>query len=310
MADVDILHNTHTPRYWSDGIAFGHSYHDEDGFINPHRNYGGNHPDTAFGMTGMLLTYYLTGYEKALGSAQELADCIEYRLHNDRHLCDYFPDCSGEGYGLGESDGLYEAGSRPAANGLSIAIAAYRATADPRYLAVADAVVDWARAGDQPYIDGPTGEDRMMRPWMLNLYLRALADYLEMQDEFGLPDTHDAAGSFLAYANWLRTYPWIDLPPIETGPRAAYPYEWWFDGRAENDDPSVNNWLLLGADAMATAYRLSGDPDYLDRAATLFRTGSRDPWYEGDPNIYAECKETINSIAFGHRFLHEWARAR
>ena len=310
FADVDILHNVHTPRHWGDGIAFGHSYHDEDGFLNPHRNYGGNHPDTAFGMTGMLLDYYLTGYEKALGSALELADCIEYRLHNDGHLCGYFPDCSGEGYGLGGSDGLYEAGSRPAANGLSIAVAAYRATADPRYLAVADAIVDWARAENQPYIDGPTGDDRMMRPWMLNMYLRALADYLEMRDEFGLPDTYDATGSFLAYADWLRTYPWIDLPPIETVPRAAYPYEWWFDGRAENDDPSVNNWLLLGADAMATAYRLSGDPDYLERAATLFRTGSRDPWYEDDPNIYAECKETINSITFGHRFLHEWAQAR
>jgi hypothetical protein len=312
FADVDILHNRHVPRHWGDGIAFGHSSHEEDGFTNPHRNYGGTHPDTAFGMAGMLLTYYVTGYEKAFDSALELADCIEYRLRNDSHLCSYFLDCTGEGYGLGGSDGLYDAGSRPAANSLSVAVAAYRATGDPRYLVVADAVVDWARAEDQPYIDGPTGQgdDRMMRPWMLNLYLRALADYLEMRDEFGLPDTYDATGSFLAYADWLRTYAWINLSPIATGARAAYPYEWWFDGRAENADPSINNWLLLGADAMATAFRLSGDAGYLERAATLFRTGSRDPWYEGDPNIYAECKETINSITFGHRFLHEWAEGQ
>ena len=310
LADVDILHNVHTPRHWGDGIAFGHSYHDEDGFINPHRNYGGNHPDTAFGMSGMLLTYYLTGYEKAYQSALELADCIEYRLRNDGHLCAYFPDCSGEGYGLGEGDGLYETGSRPAANGLAIAVAAYRATADPRYLAVADAVVDWARAENQPYIDGPTGDGRMMRPWMLNLYLRALADYVDVREEFGLPDTYDATASFLRYADWLRSYPWIDLSPVDTGSRAAYPYEWWFDGRAANQGPAINNWLLLGADAMATAYRFSGDADYLDRAAALFRAGSRDPWYEGDPNIYAECKETINSITFGHRFLYEWDGAR
>ena len=310
FADVDILHNVHSPRHWGDGIAFGHSYHDEDGFVNPHRNYGGNHPDTAFGASGLLLTYYLTGYEKAQQSALELADCVEYRLHNDGHLCDSFPDCTGEGYGLGDGDGLYEAGARPAANALSIAITAYRATADPRYLAVADAVVDWARAEDQPYIDGPTGDGRMMRPWMLNLYLRALADYVEMREEFGLADTYGAEGSFVAYADWLRTYPWIPLSSIETGPRAAYPYEWWFDGRGENDDPSINNWLLLGADAMATAYDLSGDPDYLERAAALFRTGSRDPWYEGDPNIYAECKETINSITFGHCFLRAWAEQR
>ena len=325
VADVDILHNLHTPRHWGDGIAFGHSWHDEDGFTNPHRNGGGNHPDTAFGTAGLLLTYYLTGYEKAHEAALELADCIEYRLRNDYNLCDYFPDCSGEGYGLGE--GMYDAGCRPAANGLSIAVAAYRATADPRYLAVADAVVDWARAENQPYMDGPTGEDWMMRPWMLNMYLRSLAGYLEMRDEFGstglttgdLPDTYGARDSFLAYADWLRAYAWIDLPPVETGPRAAYPYEWWFDGRQGDPDdewsvgnnvPSINNWLLLGADVMAYAYRLSGDADYLDRAAALFRTGSRDPWFEGDANTYSSTKEVANSITFGHVFLNEWARSR
>jgi len=316
-ADVDILHNLHTPRHWGDGIAFGHSYHDEDGFLNPHRNYGGSHPDTAFGMKGMLLTTYLTGYEKAYEAALELADCIEYRLHNDYNLCTYFPDCSGEGYGLGE--GMFDAGCRPAANGLSIAVAAYRATADPRYLAVADALVDWAQAEEQPYIEGPTGEDRMMRPWMLNMYLRALADYLEMRGEFGLPDATDATGSYLSYAHWLRTYAWLDLEPVDTGARAAYPYEWWFDGRQGdlndewaigNNVPSINNWLLLGADAMATAYRLSGDADYLERGAALFRTGSRDPWFEGDANTYSSTKETANGITFGHTFLHQWTQGQ
>ena len=159
----------------------------------------------------------------------------------------------------------------------------------------------------------------MMRPWMLNMYLRALADYLEMRDEFGLRDAHDATGSYLAYAHWLRTHAWLDLEPADTGPRAAYPYEWWFDGRQGdlndewaigNNIPSINNWLLLGADAMAYAYRLSGDADYLERGAALFRTGSRDPWFEGDENTYSSTKETANGITFGHRFLHEWARGR
>ncbi len=313
-ADIDILHNLHQPRHWGDGITFGHSYHDEDGLTNPHRNEGGAHPDVAYGMPGMLLVYYLTGYEKAHESALELADCIEYRLHNDFNLCSYFPDCSEEGYAL--AVGLYDAGARPAANNLSIIVEAYRATADPRYLAVADALVDWASPANQPYIGGPTGEDLAMRPWMLNMYLLALADYLEMRGEFGLDDTYDARGSYLAYADWLRTYPWIDLEPIDTGPCAAYPYEWWFDDRQGDPDdewsvgnnvPSINSWLLLGADAMAYAYHLGGDADYLDRAERLFRTGSRDPWYVGDPNIYAESKETANAVAYGHLFLYVWA---
>ncbi|MBN1579560.1 MAG: hypothetical protein JXA89_02570 [Anaerolineae bacterium] len=311
-ADIDVLHTLHSPRHWSDGIAFGHSLHDEDGFTNPHRNEGGNHPDTAFGMLGLLTTYYLTGYEKAYETAIELADSIEYRLHHDNNLCARFPDCSGEGYALAE--GMYDAGCRPAANTLRIAVAAYRATADPRYLAVADALVDWARAEKQPYINGPTGEDWAMRPWMLNLYLRALSEYIDMRSEFDLADPYEATKSFLSYADWLRTYAWIEL---EAGDRAAYPYEWFFDGRQgdPNDEyalgnniPSLNNWLLLGADAMAYAYRLSEDDDYMQRAMVLFHTGSRDPWFEGDTNTYAQCKETANSVSFGHVFLYEWRR--
>jgi hypothetical protein len=316
LADIDILHTLHSPRHWSDGIAFGHSYHDEDGLVNPHRNEGGNHPDTAFGAAGLMLTYYLTGYEKAQQSALELADCIEYRLRNDWHLCSYFSDCSGEGYGLGDSDGIFDKGERPAANSLYILTNAYRATGDPRYLAVADALVDWAAASKQPYINGPTGEDRMVDPWMLDVYLRSLADYIELRNEFSLRDTADARGSYLTYADWLHRYVWLALDDGPTGPRAAYPYEWWLDERqgdpndeyaVGNNIPSINNWLLVGADAMAYAHRLSGDGKYLDWAATLFRTGSADPWFEGDPSIYSESKQTINSIVYGNTFLYEWA---
>ncbi|MBN1312993.1 MAG: hypothetical protein JXB30_16395 [Anaerolineae bacterium] len=316
LADIDVLHTLHSPRHWSDGIAFGHSYHDEDGLTNPHRNEGGNHPDTAFGTAGLMLTYYLTGYEKAQESALELADCIEYRLHNDWHLCDYFPDCSGEGYGLGDSEGLFEKGERPAANSLYILVSAYRATGDPRYLAAADALVDWARPENQPYINGPTGADQMVHPWMLNLYLRTLADYIEMREEFGLPDAGGTRASYLTYADWLRSYAWLDMAAAESGPRAVYPYEWWFDERqgdpndeysVGNNVPSINNWLLLGADALAYAYRLSGNDQYLDRAAALFRAGTIDPWYLDDPSIYSESKQTLNSITYGHTFLHEWA---
>jgi hypothetical protein len=316
-ADIDILHNMHEPRHWGDGIMFGHSYHDEEGFSNPHRNYGGTSPDTAFGMGGLLLTYYLTGYEKTFEAALEFAEAIAYRTGNDYYLCDYLPagECSGEGWNFFE-EGLYGANCRPTANSLSAMVSAYRATGEQRYLTIADAIVDWARAENQPYMDGPTGEGQMMRPWMLNMYLVALADYLEMRNEFGLADIYGARESYLAYTDWLRDNAWIELEPMEFGARAAYPYEWWFDERqgdlddewAEgNNIPSVNNWLLLGADTMAYAFRVSGDRKYLDWAAQLFQTGAHDPFYEGDPSLYTETKQTINSITFGHIFLYEWA---
>jgi hypothetical protein len=318
-ADIDILHNLHTPRYWSDGTAFGHSEHDESGFINPHRNINSSHPDTIYGMGGMLLTYYLTGYEKAYESALELADCIEYRVHNDGHLLAYFADSHGEGYALGETDGVYAGGSRPLANCLFMLVEAYRATGEERFLVAADALVEWARPADQPYINGPTGvseEYSYVKPQFLNQYLLSLGSYLEMREEFGLPDACDGRGALLGFADWLRTYAWIDLEPMETGERGAYPYEWYFDGRqgdledewsVGNNVPVVSNWLLLGADAMAYAHRYSGAPEYMVLATRLFRTGSRDPWFEGDDNTYGESKETANSVAFGHVFLHEWA---
>jgi hypothetical protein len=319
-ADVDILHNLHSPRYWSDGTAFGHSEHDEAGFTNPHRNTNSNHPDTIYGVAGMLLTYYLTGYEKTYESALEVADCVEYRVHNDLHLMGYFPDSNGEGNGLGELDGVYAGGSRPAANCLFILTEAYRATGEDRFLAAADALVDWARPDVQSYIDGPTGESEWysyVKPQFVNQYLLSLGGYLEVREEFGLPDARDAAGSLVGYADWLRTYAWIDLEPSDTGGRGAYPYEWYFDGRQGdpqdewsmgNNVPVVSNWLLLGADAMAYAHRYSGDSEYMELATRLFRAGSLDPWYEGDDNAYGESKETANSVAFGHVFLREWAQ--
>ncbi|MBI4775170.1 MAG: hypothetical protein HY788_13525 [Deltaproteobacteria bacterium] len=304
FADIDILHNLHSPRHWGDGIAFGHSEHDEPGFLNPHRNRNSGSTDTAYGVPGMLTAYYLTGYEKALESALELSDCVEYRLRNDSELCSAFPDCSGEGYAL--MGGLYAAGERLAANSLVIAVAAYRATADSRYLAVADALVDWARSASQPYINGITGEAEEMRPWLLNMYLRALATYLDMRSEFGLPDTYSAGNSFREFADWLHQYPWLPLTSISSGERAAYPYMWWFDGRADNSEPSINNWLLLGADALAYAYLLTETPHYLDWAAQLFRTGIRDPFFEDDALLYTETKQTINSIVYGNVFLNAW----
>jgi len=302
LADVDVLHTLHSPRHWSDGIVFGHSYHDEEGFLNPHRNYGGSHPDTMFGVEGLLLTYYLTGYDKAYESAMEIADSIEYRLRNDGRLCGYFPDCSGEGYGL--AGNIHDDGERPAANALKIAVDAYRATGDQRYLDVADAVVDWSAAADQPYIDGLPSGDGYLKPWMLALYLRALNGYIEVTGEFGL-STDDAEASYLAYAEFLRDYALIGLDPIPDGPTAAMPYLWSFDGGG-NDDPSINNWLLLQADVFAYAHHLSGDGSYLTWAERLFRAGSHDPWFEGDANTYSATKEMVNTLTFGQVFLTEW----
>jgi len=256
--------------------------------------------------------YYLTGYEKSYESAMELADCIAYRVGNDANVCHLITNapCSGEGYAL--PYGMYDSGCRPAANCLSILTQAYRATGTERYFDLARAVVTWADPEAQPYIHGETGQELLMKPWQLNMYLAALADYLETLREFDRTDTAGGRTAYLAYADWLVEYVLLDLPPADNETRAAYPYEWWLDGRtgdpadewsSGNNVPSINNWLLLGADAMAYAYALSGDEKHRDAARALFFTGSRDPWFEGDYCGYSESKQAVNGIAFGHLFL-------
>ena len=170
---------------------------------------------------------------------------------------------------------------------------------------MAEALVAWASADDLPYLDGLPVEPGYVKPWMLGLYLRSLAAYLDMQAEYGRVDPSGGRATYLALAGWLRTRALIDLPPIDTGPRAAFPYQWEF--LSGNTSASVDSWLLLGADALAYAYLLNGDPAFIEDAERLFRTGSRDPWFEGDVNTYSATKETANVLTFGNTFLTVWS---
>lgn len=54
---------------------------------------------------------------------------------------------------------------------------------------------------------------------------------------------------------------------------------------------------------MAYAHALSGNASYLEWASRLFRTGSHDPWFEGDPSMYSETKQTANGVRYGTVFL-------
>jgi hypothetical protein len=312
IADIDILHTLHKPRHWSDGIMFGHSYHDEEGFLNPHRNYGGASCDLASGTFGMFMTYYLTGYEKAYQSAVELADCFEYRISNDTLLSDYFPNSNHQGFALMEwIPGLYATQERPAAHCLNAMIAAFTATAKKRYLKAANAIVGWADPVKQPYIHGPTGtsdDNDYMSPQFLNYYCKSLGLYLDMLNEFKLQDKHQASKRIVTFQNFIRKYVWLDDSNIGFGPRAGYPYRWYFDSRAENREPDLSSWLMLGADAMALAYKYSNEKNYFSRATVLFRTGSIDPFYEGDANTYTSTKEMANALVFGNNFIYQWAR--
>ncbi|MCJ7588643.1 MAG: hypothetical protein MUQ00_12195 [Candidatus Aminicenantes bacterium] len=312
IADLDILHFLHKPRHWSDGIMIGHSYHDEEGFKNPHRNYGGASCDLAAGIAGMIQCYYLTGYEKAWEAAVELADCFYYRISNDKLLTKYFPKSSGEGYALMEYiDGIWATQERPAAHCINAMVAAYAATADTRYLNAAHAIVGWADPAKQPYINGPTGksgDDDYMSPQFLNYYCKSLGFYLDTLAEFKQSDKYNAAKRIVTFQNFMRTYVWVDVKDIGFGARAGYPYRWYFNSRSDNKVPDLSSWLTLGADAMILAYEKGKEKNYLDRAKVLFRTGTNDPAWEDDANTYTSTKEMANAVVFGNNFIWHWTK--
>lgn len=290
IADIDILHAPNAAPHWSNGGYYGHSYHDEEGNSNPNRNYGAPHPDLAFGVPGLLALYHMTGYVPARAAALEVADNIVYRFDNTF-------GGNGEGWALC-SQGVMNDNERPLANGLLLVTEAYRATGDPKYLATARSIVAYARASDQAYINGSTGSRAdYVKPSMLNMYIAALGNYLDMLDEFRLPDTEDGRGSLLRYANFQLAHTYRTL----AGSRAAFPYQWHLDG--SDTGPDVCDWLLVGADAMSYAFQRSGDVQYLQAAGRLFMTGSADPCFAGDEPVYWFTKEAANNAVFGHVYL-------
>lgn len=313
-ADIDIMHTLHSPRHWSDGVSFQHSEHDESGFLNPHRNYGGFATDLISGTPGLLTSYYMTGYEKAYEAAMEIADCVEYRLANDQLIqtTGLYPESNGEGFALAEwIPGFYAPNNRPAGSMLAILVPAYNATADPRYLKAMNGLVAWAEPSTQIYINGPVSgmneEDHHVNGNMLAYYCKGLGWYAEMLGDFGLPDTYGAKADLVAYQHFLMTYVWVPQPDLGYGARGGYPYRWYFNNRPANqEDIDTSNWMQLSADTNALAYAFSGTESFWTLAQICFREGTRDPWYPGDANTYVDSKGMANAINYGNVFIDQW----
>ena len=80
--DMDIIHTGRTNRqYYWDGAYYGHSWHNENGDNNPHRNSLGGNPDIMFAVPGLLLYYYLTGYQWAYEYAVEVSDNALFKVN-------------------------------------------------------------------------------------------------------------------------------------------------------------------------------------------------------------------------------------
>ena len=295
VADEDILHYEGAIDHWSDGGYFGHSYHDEPGDSNPHRNYGAPHPDLCFAVSGNLFYYYLTGYEECRESAFEVIDNMRYRYENS------FGRGNGEGWANGYND--YGSDSfRPFANGLSVMTDAYAASGDAKYLATAQWIIDNSHLAADPFLAAPqTGADGGTSIFSLDMFTFSLGRYLDMLAGAGLPDSGNAAGYLVSLVQHEAEQCW------RTGSEdyQGFPYAWSYAGVADESFGVVNlcNWHLLSADCLTYGYLYGGGDHLLDLAAQAYRTGSERPNGEGTEPGYWSTKESVNAAVFGQVYM-------
>jgi len=93
-----------------------------------------------------------------------------------------------------------------------------------------------------------------------------------------------ALSSLVGYVNWMLKYTYHPQ-----GDQACstphFIYRWWGDGRVSDWSPGAgaNAWMLKISDALAYAWKYTGNTTYLRIAAQLFKTGSKYFWFEGNP---------------------------
>jgi len=289
-ADIDIFHSRkrgyEADRIWWEGGTWGHSYHNEQGLTNPHRNCGQPNIDTGGGGCGLSAWVLLTGDDVVREAALELADNTLWRTLNAADT-----ECAvaawgggnGEGYVLWEPEPGALPPARPVAN-------------VQRILAWA-----WRLTGDQAYLDGAAGAarwyqceaDRFTRAsWPEALLARSMAEYIFAARDAGITPDPAAEPALMSLLENMADPSNL----TREGDRA------WFDSYT---GPEVNAWMFLAADAFAHGYALTGDKRWLDDCALpCFNTASRDPYYEGDTCQYHTMKELANTAPNGIVFLH------
>ncbi len=285
LADPDFCHIPDGgSERWCHGNYFGHSYHDEPGNLNPNRNEGGMNPDLFFGVPDLLQAYHLTG-------EQRLADVAVEGLTGLDNTLPWAATPLGVERGISHSLVNYVAG--------------YRHTGNAHYLdQIATVLTRTTNFALNYWVTNPTGfvaanpDQPSVRTWMLCQTLWALGGYREFLDEYGLPDTHGAAAALVRYADFIVTFAMQEFKPGY----AALPYDYYFDGNQrfnEGNYLDIDNWALVAADALAYAYKFSGDARFLAAAQKFYRTGSEYPLWENNPIVYYDTKGLVNSMTWG-----------
>ncbi len=308
LADIDIFHIPRGGRtHWIQGGQFGHAWHDDPGNLNPNRNYGTTNFDLCHGVPGMMTLYYLKGYHQMLETSLELVDFqMNYRQEIPEEV---------------------DHNKRGAQSYLWHLIEAYRATGDSRYFTELNDFAALGLPSNYGWVSDPRGyipldpEDMYFRTWMLSLYLFGVGKYLDLLEEFGLPDTLNWRQGLRDYADFLLQ--WVKQE-YDGGRKAVFPYDYYFDGVITDADgnPFVGDcmgydpsnpvcretypaytWCLVAADVFAYTYKYSGEERYLNEAQKFFRAGTEDHFYLDCAPTYYYTKEAANTINNGPFYM-------
>ena len=276
VADIDVHHQPHYPGlHFVKGGTWAHSLHDSPGHKNPNRNRNHFTKDLAFGGRGTATYHYMTGNWKAHDTCLELSENAMARYMSPQAE----PDPA-------KSDRM---GARGDACTLNRLLAGYLLSGDQKLL---------TRARWQVKSCAFTGRPTKHRPtslWSSVFYMMALARYVEM-----FPDDAPAKAYLLAHLATLRKAAKPDTGILYTiTPKP--------DGTVTGKG-TCSHYNIMAADALAIAYRLTGDKAYLATARRCFEYGVRNACWANGPPTYVQV-HSANGAMHGNVYMTVAAQA-
>lgn len=268
--DIDVHHQPHYPElHFVKGGVWAHSLHNEPGHRNPNRNYNHFTKDLSFGARGTADLHYLTGDWKAYEACLEMAEnaFAEYMSPQEA------PDPSKRN----------RMGWRGDACTLNRLLEGYLLTGEQRYIDRARWVIRDCAFNGRPDDHGP------ISLWSSTFYMMALARYVDL-----FPDDTDARSYLLAHLETLdracqgETCMLYTITPQPDG--------------SVTGEGTTSMYNIMGADALALAYRMTGDLKYLETARRCIAYGIGTlPRVEGAPSYYQV--HTANGAMHGSLYM-------
>ncbi len=268
--DIDVHHQPHYPWiHYVKGGSWAHSQHNEPGNINPNRNRGRFTKDLCFGARGAATRHYLTGDWKARQTVIEQAD---------NALAQYMSPQSEP-----DASKINRMGWRGDACTLNRLLEGYLIGGDEKYLTRARWLIKSCA------FDGKPAKHRSTSLWSSTFYMMALARYVEM-----FPADKDARAWLLAHLETL--YKASNRPECMMYAVTPQP-----DGSVTGRG-STSMYNVMGSDALAIAYQLTGEKRYFDLARRLFAYGVKNACWKNGPPTYFHI-HSANGALHGNWFM-------